>query len=408
MAEQYGTWETESHSLKVRYELAAMESIRMAAMEGLQKIPRRGLEVGGVLFGSHDGNTVTVSQWRAIECEHATGPGFELSSNDEQGLRELLTNAAENPDLRDLEPVGWFRSRCRDGVQLEPEDIRLHDRYFPAAWQVVLVLRPFMYEPAKAGFFFRELGGVIRSESSHREFTLENKRPRRLPLGFDPSRSPHGARQRPLAGWLPPETAAGAAREDRQPGSVARPAPLFQDGDRPAGGKRLKTVKTAAAVIVVLLAVFIGLPAFHSANTSTGLALDIRDVDGQLVLEWNRTAPAVLEAKTASLRIVDGGRQRRLALTQTELRTGSLTYQRRSGDVQFFLTLVTPTGKPVSENARFVGAPPVKTASAEGASSPDAAQQEADHLRRQIEEETKRQAELEDRIQRLRQAVRKR
>jgi len=143
MGEELKHWKAPGHDNEVSYDVAAMESMRRAALVGLQKIPKRGLEIGGVLFGTHDGNSVEVLQWREIQCEHAHGPGFELSAGDEDALRRFLAESAENPQLAELVPVGWFRTRTRGSAFLSESDVSLFDRFFPDPWQVALVLRPY-------------------------------------------------------------------------------------------------------------------------------------------------------------------------------------------------------------------------------------------------------------------------
>ncbi|MCP5109758.1 MAG: hypothetical protein GY953_02865, partial [bacterium] len=163
-----------------------MNEISEAAWEGLQKVPRRGLEVGGVLFGVRSGDELQITNWRPISCEHAKGPGFELSANDEAALKRMLEESAAASELLGLEPLGWFHSHTRDDIFLSDRDVDLYKRFFPAPWQVALVLKPHMQQPTRGGFFFREEDGSLRAASSHLEFTL-GRRSRRLPVGFDPS-----------------------------------------------------------------------------------------------------------------------------------------------------------------------------------------------------------------------------
>jgi len=395
---EYIEWRAEPHAVRIRYLSGVMESMRRAAMEGLQRIPRRGLEIGGVLFGRHKGNVITISEWRPIHCEHAAGPGFELSASDQEKLQELFDAAAEDPELGDLEVVGWFRSRTRDGVCLEEADVRLYDDFFPAGWHVVLVMRPHIYEPAQAGFFFREADGTIQAESSYHEFTLENTR-RRIPLGFDPSRPLISTEAKPAESSAPPETAP-APRST--PPAAAEPKPAAASTPRrSARRKRWTVTKVAAAVVVVIFAIFLGLPALDSAKPAGASALNVRDVEGQLVVEWNRAAPVVREARSAFLRIADGDRQQHIALTKTELTAGSLTYQRQSGDVRFSLVLETPEGRTITKTVHFRGPAPVPVATASlpaDTSTTDALRREADRLRGEIEKETQRNRQLRDRV----------
>ncbi len=403
---EYIEWRAEPHAVRIRYARGVMESMRRAAMEGLQRVPRRGLEIGGVLFGKHKSNMITISEWRPIRCEHAAGPGFELSARDQENLQELFDAAAEDPELSNLEVVGWFRSRTRDGVCLEEADVRLYDDFFPAGWHVVLVMRPHIYEPAQAGFFFREADGTIQAESSYHEFTLENTR-RRIPLGFDPHRPLISTEKKPAESSAPAETA--PVPRSVSP-AAAEPKPAAASPTRrPAHRKRWTVIKVAAAVVLVIAAIFFGFPVVDSGEPAGAPALNVRDVEGQLIVEWNRAAPVMREAKSAFLRIVDGDRREQIGLTKTELTAGSLTYQRRSGDVQFSLVLETPAGQTVSETARFRGPAPVRAAAAPSpadTSAADALRREADRIRGEIKKEAQRNRRLRDRVAALERAGR--
>ncbi|MGH9659324.1 MAG: hypothetical protein ACRD96_12325, partial [Bryobacteraceae bacterium] len=106
-----------------------LEPIRRSVVDAFFAIPRGGLEVGGVLFGRRDGDTVRIEAYREVECEHAAGPGFTLSARDEARLAACLRDSP-------LQPVGWYRSRTRSPLGIGEADVATHDRHFPAPWQV--------------------------------------------------------------------------------------------------------------------------------------------------------------------------------------------------------------------------------------------------------------------------------
>ena len=169
---EFGRWSVDGRSLQIEYSAAAMEEVRAAVIEGLHKLPRGGLEVGGVLFGERTGDSVRILTSRPIACAHAAGPSFVLSGDDESGLRKLLEPAAENPAPAGMVPVGWYHSHTRSGIFLSDLDQAIYDRYFPEPWQVSLVVHPEKSKPTRAGFFFREEGNVHR-DRCYREFELE-------------------------------------------------------------------------------------------------------------------------------------------------------------------------------------------------------------------------------------------
>jgi proteasome lid subunit RPN8/RPN11 len=88
-----------------------------------------------------------------------------LSSRDEERLKDLLAEVRNKSG--GLEPVGWYHSHTRSENFLTEADLEMHNRYFPVIWQVALVVRPSTSEPARAGFFFREIGGSIHASASY-------------------------------------------------------------------------------------------------------------------------------------------------------------------------------------------------------------------------------------------------
>ena len=398
---EFHTWSAEPHTLKVLYTKAVMDQMSEAAWEGLQKVPRRGLEVGGVLYGARSGNEIRVTEWRPIDCEHANGPGFELSDRDRAALAAKLEQSTSEPELSGLEPVGWFHSHTRDGVFLSAKDVDIYQRFFPAPWQIALVLKPHSQQPTRAGFFFREDDGSLHSTASYCEFRL-TRRSRRLPVGFDPAdpglRTPVGGRSLDTSAPTP------LVGVPRPPGPVRRPVPaeppvMVEPPERKPPTRRGLFVLTALLFVVPVLVV-LGLPLLDEP-LSASVTLQVRDEDGQLVLEWDRGAEATLAADRGILHILDGTNEYQLDLSQRELRTGHLTYARETGDVEIRLELIQSEGEAVREIARFLGEPP---AVAPGHTGPDNLAQrleleaEADRLRRRLEEEAARNKELRDRV----------
>jgi proteasome lid subunit RPN8/RPN11 len=151
--------------LNIEYSHEAVETVRAAVVDGFYKLARGGLEVGGVLFGQRSGSSVRITASRPMACEHAFGPSFILSEKDEAGLKRLLDSAVDDPELSGLVPVGWYHSHTRSEISFSEQDLKVQERYFPAPWQVSLVLRPEKMKPTRARFFLRG--------ASQGEFLLE-------------------------------------------------------------------------------------------------------------------------------------------------------------------------------------------------------------------------------------------
>jgi len=181
------TWSTPQCPFAIQYVPRVLDDIRLAVVDAFFSLPRGGAEIGGILLGSHSEGRVVIAGYEALDCEHAFGPGFKLSAHDKAQLTRML--AAERP--ANLRPVGWYHSHTRNEILLSEADVEIHKDYFPEFWQVALVIKPHTFEPARAGFFFREADGEIHRSESYLEFELEQLSVRQIPSG-SPSPEKHG------------------------------------------------------------------------------------------------------------------------------------------------------------------------------------------------------------------------
>jgi len=395
------SWELEGCSLTVSCDESAMESMRQASIVGLQKVPRRGLEIGGILFGRRDGNHIEILEWREIACEHAKGPGFDLSEVDERLLEGMLVNARVDPHLSQMEVVGWFRTRTKGPVFLSDADAAFLRKYFQEPSQIVLVIRPHMYEPAQAGIFLPGEEGETRAESNRVEFQLENRR-RRLPASFDPSQrpgKPSVAADAPPPREQPPMDQIPLPLEEEPPGEmpnlrVSSAEPIHQEAayPDPAGGKRhpVSNRMTVAGVVATILLAIIGVLVLPAIDSPAGppAGLQIRDAGEHLIVSWAASTPSGAGIDGASLRILDGAEERVVELRPDELLRGSLVYHRVSGDVEVELRVPGSGGVDVIDMARFIGEGPVGAGSAPGETGTQAMREQLETLRGQLEAET--------------------
>ena len=226
---RFGSWSVAESPVAIEYSLVVIEEIRHEVAEGLQKLSRGGMEVGGVLYGSREGRTIRVTAMRPIACEHARGPAFLLSDADRQMLETQLEHALEDPRLVGLTCLGWFLSHTRTGIMLSDSDMEIYEKHFNAPWQVALVIRPGGGRSMRAGFFVREHDGSVQTDSSYLEFNFPDRlagvldrpprseRPpaERRPIGYPRGGQPGGGPSRGCAsraaGCRRPATASGAA-----------------------------------------------------------------------------------------------------------------------------------------------------------------------------------------------------
>ena len=165
-------WQIPQCDFLIECTSAVLEQIRQE-VDGSSNSRRGEQETGGVLFGRHEPGRICILAAKPLECEHAMGPGFVLSEKDEKRLAELIAAPATDPELTVLQVLGWYHSHIRSRILLSERDRQIHSRYFAAPYQVALVIHPRFDGPPRAGFFFQESSGEMRTQSSYEEFTIE-------------------------------------------------------------------------------------------------------------------------------------------------------------------------------------------------------------------------------------------
>src|SRR5437868_14582941 len=99
----HAVWTRQGGLFSVSYSLPLFHEIDFVVNEGYRRIPHGGIEVGGLLFGRLENNSVRLDAFRSIECEHASGPSFVLSDRDLALLKQQLAKAASDPELQGLQ-----------------------------------------------------------------------------------------------------------------------------------------------------------------------------------------------------------------------------------------------------------------------------------------------------------------
>ena len=377
---QYGLWKVESHPGAIEYSHSVMSEIAAYVEDGFNRLTRGGLEEGGILLGTRSGMAIRIEAWRPIACEHARGPSFLLSPNDENALSKLLKECKTDPELKAYEALGWFHSHTRTEICLTDEDLQFYDRYFEYRWQVALVLKPRRHEHVRAGFFVRELAGRVRTGSSFLEFAIESAKPfvaqakKNVPISI----------------------------------AAAQPAPVPLSA--PVPGRKARRVQSPfspkwlslIAVLLMLLTAARILKVKWDNEPPPVLPVKVVDQLGTLQIEWDRTNKQVMEADSAEILIVDGTENIQKSLDRETVRQGAFRYVRGSEDVRIQLTLFSG-GKPTAmEISRFIGL--------KGALAKDAVPDRAGKPNRDVAEENVRLREAlrkeTVRVQRLERTVR--
>ena len=418
-----GTWNAPECPYTVEYSPRVLDDIRLAVVDAFYSLPRGGAEIGGILLGRLADERISILEYQALDCEHAMGPSFTLSQNDQTQLTDLLAAAQQRPD--GMRPVGWYHSHTRSDIFLSDADQDIHKRFFPEPWQVALVLKPSTFEPTRGGFFFREADGSIRGSASYQEFVVEAQPIRQVPSGGAPEMPPAPQPLRREAEVCGPViTLVPEAQPELRTETQAEPEPVREVASEPIAETAPPQEKAAEAKpldvpppqflqirperswrwlkIVAALALGAGLgsaafetrrmwlppvlgkvspmvarirPALPNEGTPT-VALGAADDNGQLRIHWNGKSPAIQKAGQGVLEIVDGAAPvQSIPLDRTHLEAGAFTYSRQAERVEVRLAV----GDQVKEVASFLGKLPAHKLPAEDT----AAQQERDDLRQQ-------------------------
>ena len=169
---EYAFWQEADGTARVEYSLHAFHEIDFQVNEGYRRIPHGGVETGGILWGRHTQDGVTVEAFRQISCEHASGPSFLLSDRDLDGIREQLQRAELDEELRHLEPVGWFVAHTRSQLTLADRELVVFDKFFPGARKITLLVKPERFQPTRFGFLVRHEDGSVPREVGAQAFIL--------------------------------------------------------------------------------------------------------------------------------------------------------------------------------------------------------------------------------------------
>lgn len=398
----YRVWPVEGLPLRVEFSMSVLEEICASAVDGLYRFRHGGVEVGGALYGAVTREAVRIVAYRPLECEHAFGPRFVLSERDRAEMKRLLEAPAQDPDLRGMTPLGWYHSHTRSEISLSPRDLEIHDRFFTQPTHIALIVRPESYESCRAGFFVREFNGRLRTDASFHEFAL---RPRRHGLvaakpGTEAHAAPASAPAPPPAPAPvqapPPSTPAAAAaprpappepQTEPEPESESEPytLPSFAEMERTRSYRWLWLV---AGLVFALLGGYAYHTYYGFTDTRPQLNLWVADIGGQLLIDWDRSADPVRNARWGRLEIMDGKEKATIAIPKDRLREGSIDYVRRGDMLDVRLTLEQSDGRKVTEVIRFIGQPvnrPPTPEIAEALRERDALKAEVEKLRDEIQ-----------------------
>jgi len=328
-----------------------VDRIAAEALRGLSALPRRGIEVGGILLGRTDGGTapavVRITDCVPFDCEHLFGPNFQLSPKDREALAELL--AGLNGKGARLQAVGLYRTHTRGDLELTAEDVELLDAFFPGTQAVCLVVRPYAVRPADAAFFLRGAGG-FRPGPPPATFVFRRKE---MGGGATPRGAAAPAAEAPSS---PPQPSSAAPSAEPPPAAFESELPAPEPAPAPRASytwlwvAALFTFLLAGVAIGVQIAGGLSRPAPPPPADPYALGLSALQFGDAIHFRWNPRAPALEACQSASLVIRDGDNTKIIELRKEDISRGALIYRNASPDVRFRVEAVLSPGNVLSES----------------------------------------------------------
>lgn len=358
-------------------ETSALLQMRLKVVEALNRLPRRGLEIGGLLVGHLEAApsgapAVYIEEFVPVEIAHEWGPSYRLSEEEALSLQRQVQATRETLGSPGS-VLGWWRSDTL-GLPLapRPEDDATFRLLFGRVPALLLLFRPHTFDPFVCQMSVLEGGTIYPSDEFPVEFSesaahVAVERPE-----YRPENRPETMERRPegAAEYAKPEfrkslsemVASHAMADPGIAGAAGSPrstprVPIRLPSPRAAARMAL----AGLMLLCVAAAAIIGLRLLQSADAPTQvvlsqvpdeqprmtpevstnpaaqavdntLQLQARSTDAGLRLTWN---PGDLErATSATMTIQDGNAETRLTLDSAEIQKGSATYNARSGTIR--------------------------------------------------------------------------
>jgi len=312
-----------------------LEFVRAASVDGLMRLGRGGIEVGGLLFGHNRGDSVVILAARRLECEHRFGPNFVLSDNDEMLLAQIADPENRDDETRDMELVGWYVSHCRRGYSVAESDLRICDRFFSKPGSVTLIAMPEKLGACRAGFFVREPSGDLHTDVPSTELALVPTSPSL------PAPDTLRALQRSVA--VVDEPIADSEDEPRDIRAVAlsRLHTYLQKQEKHHRVSTWNLWVTFALLLTLILGGFFWWMRSREGGAPAPIPLRVTGSGAQIRIEWDAKLDTVQKANAGILEMREGdGSSVRVNVPLDALRTGSALYTRHSDKVEIRLRLL--------------------------------------------------------------------
>ncbi len=327
-------WSSTSPPLEVHVALEVVQHLSLEALEALKSIPRRGLEIGGLLLGRSETRDevpiLSIDDYLPVESEHRAGPSYRLSPSELEELDQLVRS---HPAA-----IGLYRTNTRsEDISLQEDDGAILKYYLNSGWRLFLMIQP---ASRMAALFVTE-NGVPAAEHQF-PFRPADLAIQAVREEFSPPISPAPAAEAP-------RTAEGlleAAAATKAPAPEATPAGIPVRRRRwllPAAAMLAGIAGGAAASFLYFQPWHHAPPAAPAIATAPGhMVLQVQRVGDALHLVWDGNSPVARAATHGVLHITDGNLHSSMDLYKSELAGGLVSYWPTTGEVSFELQTFGP------------------------------------------------------------------
>jgi hypothetical protein len=321
-------WDAPDGSCCVTLGFHLIDELRRQAIEAYLSLPKRGVEIGGLLFGAvRQGGSVAfrIDACEDLPCEYRFGPSYKLSETDCVLVSERL---AQHQCEGSQPVIGLYRSYTGREAALDQTDLELMRSVLPHPHRISLLLQPLSAETCMARF---QLGGNDETGRLYEPFLLEAGQLRvEAPAEPEPPHATVG----PSEPWGDPSV------ETRKPPSVlptphARGRRWEEEPARAPRGSQIWLPVLLCVLAAVAGAAAYGFWTLQRQPRWAPMGLDVTAAARELMLSWDSTAPAIEHASRGVMSVTDGSAQKQFPLTAAQLRGGKFSYMPSNANVLF-------------------------------------------------------------------------
>src|SRR5579863_8131343 len=163
--EVFYDWSAQGQPISVSINLNLIDRLSLEVIEGFKSLPKRGLEIGGLLLGRVEAAEheplVIIEDRELFNSEHLHGPSFVLSPHDREQWAALAKRWGTEANVG-FHAIGLFRSNTRTECGFDNHDSTLAHELLQEDVGVFLLIKPSARGPSRATVGILQ-GGVLKS-----------------------------------------------------------------------------------------------------------------------------------------------------------------------------------------------------------------------------------------------------